>query len=153
MVRFSERMIEQDVQDQFSYLLSGDQSTPASIALGPDGRTATLTFNAQLISGALYELQISAMRDLGSNSLNPNPTTLTFTGGRAGLPELQIVPLLNDIELSWPAPSPNFVLQETDDLVGASWMNVATAPVVINVRNTVTLTRPTVPKFYRLQAP
>jgi len=153
MVLFSERMIEQDVQDQFSYVLSGDQSTPASIALGPDGRTATLTFNAQLISGTLYELQIFAVRDLGSNSISPNPTTLTFVGGHGGLPDLRIAASLNDIQLSWLAPSTGFVLQEANDVVSATWNNVATAPVVANGRNTVTLTRPSVPKFYRLQSP
>jgi hypothetical protein len=106
-----------------------------------------------LISGVLYELQIAAMRDLGSNSISPDPTILTFTGGRAGVPELQIVALLNDIQLSWPAPSTGFVLQEADDLVSAAWTNVGTAPVPVGARNTVTLTRPTVPKFYRLQSP
>jgi len=67
--------------------------------------------------------------------------------------DLRIAALLNDIQLSWLAPSTGFVLQEADDLVGATWNNVVTAPVVANGRNTVTLTRPTVPKFYRLQSP
>lgn len=154
IVRFNERMIQQDVEDPFLYFLSpGDQSLPATAVIGPDGRTVTLTFNAQLLRDTLYELTVSAVRDLGSNTISPNPTLLTFTAGHAGLPDLRIVALLNDIELSWLAPSTGFVLQEADDLVSATWNNVATAPVVANGRNTVTLTRPTVPKFYRLQSP
>ena len=56
----------------------------------------------------------------------------------------------NEVEITWPATSPEFVLQETADLLPASWMPVAQPPQIENDQSKLTLT-PVGSRFYRLK--
>lgn len=57
-----------------------------------------------------------------------------------GGPMLTIKRIGNNVEVSWPADSGGFVLQETASLNPAiDWLAVGTAPVVVEGRRVVTL--------------
>jgi photosystem II stability/assembly factor-like uncharacterized protein len=68
-------------------------------------------------------------------------------------PWLGIVPLSDNLLLSWLMPSTNFVMQQSSDL--SSWTDVTNAPVLnlTNLQNEVMLPMPAGSGFYRLKTP
>jgi len=103
-----------------------------------------------LVAGETYELSVSGITDLVGNGIVPDPTLLTFVAG-GGLPRLRIELVPDYVNITWPAPSTGFVLQEADNLTGGAWTPVSTPPIVINGRNFVSLFTGPGNKFYRLQ--
>lgn len=55
------------------------------------------------------------------------------------------------LNLSWPAPSTGFALQETEHLASDSWTNAANPPTISNGINVVTEPATNAAKFYRLR--
>ena len=80
--------------------------------------------------------------------------TATVTVGVLPLPFLFIRLLTNQtVEISWPAPLSNFVLQSTDRLLRTNnvWTNVVIAPVTVGNTNTVTAPLAGTNRFFRLK--
>jgi uncharacterized repeat protein (TIGR03803 family) len=66
-------------------------------------------------------------------------------------PQLSINPSGPNVVLTWPTNTASFTLQSTTNLVSPSiWESVLPAPVVVNMRNTVTNPVSGVQMFYRL---
>jgi hypothetical protein len=80
-------------------------------------------------------------------------TNFTFVAG-GGLPDLAITLSGGQAVISWPAPSTGFLLQGADAIVtpvsSISWTTVATAPVVVDGRNTVTVSATSGNRIFRL---
>jgi len=68
----------------------------------------------------------------------PPPLTVRFTSG-------------NEVEITWPAISPEFVLETCEDLGSGSWTAVTQFPIRANGRNKLTLSAPTSNHFFRLK--
>ena len=93
----------------------------------------------------------------------PNYKTLYMTGqpivtsipvrvaGAPALKKLQHSFNGSQLNLSWPAPSTGFALQETDLLPSANWTNSATTPSVSNGLNQVSLAPTNATRFFRLR--
>ena len=72
----------------------------------------------------------------------------------AGTPALkQLQPGFNgsQLNLSWPAPSTGFVLQQTDQLTPAGWSNSASAATLTNGLNVVTVGVTNSARYFRLR--
>jgi gluconolactonase len=57
----------------------------------------------------------------------------------------------NQLKLTWPAPSTGFALQETEQLVSASWTNSSAAQNVSNGLNQISVSPTSTAKFFRLR--
>jgi hypothetical protein len=153
-VRFSELIVPAEATDSFNFNID-----PISIddpaTLEPDGSTVTLSLLTPLTLGNSYQLAISGIHDLtGVNLLAPNPTLIVFTAG-GEVPRLSIVLSGNNAELSWPAPSTGFVLEQADAIVepvsAIVWTTVNGTPQVVNGRNTLSVTAGPGNKIFRLR--
>jgi len=77
VVRFSEAM-HADTSDISHYQVNG--IAPASATLSADAKSVTVGFQTSLATPcAANTLQIGGTRDIAGNSLNPDPTIITFT--------------------------------------------------------------------------
>jgi len=133
-VVFNEFVNTAEAEDSFTYDL-GDLVSIFNAALAADGRTVTLTLGDPLVSGQTYQLQVSSIRDLAGNRIDPNPFTISFTAG-GDLPRLSIVRSGGSVVLSWSASADGFVLQEAtqflDPVNTTAWTPVAGVPTVID---------------------
>ncbi len=69
-------------------------------------------------------------------------------------PPLHIAASGSQLTLSWPAPSGQYVLQQTSDLAATNWLPITNALTVTNYRNQVVLPAPASGNvFYRLYGP
>ena len=157
IVRFNERVNESDAGDPFTFDKIGDISVLSSTLDPTDGRTITLVLVEPLVAANTYPLSVQSLRDLVGNVIDPNPTTMNFLAGGFDLPRLTIVQSPEYADISWPAPSTGFVLEETSQLLipanSTVWTPVADTPTVINGRNTISVFTPGSNKFYRLRLP
>jgi len=153
-VRFSELIPPGEAVDSFNFNLD-----PISIddptTLEADGSTVTLTLLTPMTLGNSYQLTISGIHDLtGVNLLNPNPTLITVIAG-GELPRLSIALSGSNAELSWPAPSTGFVLEEASAIVepvsSIVWTPVGGTPQVVNGRNTLSVAAGPGTKVFRLR--
>jgi hypothetical protein len=156
IVRFNERVNASDAGDPFTFDKVGDISVFSS-TLEADGRTVTLVLVEAMVASQTYPLMVQSLRDLSGIVINPNPTIMNFVAGGFDLPRLAIVGSPDYADISWPAPSTGFVLEETSQLMlpvsSTVWTPVTTAPTVISGRNTVNVFTPGGNKFYRLRLP
>jgi Bacterial Ig-like domain len=142
VIRFNELVTSGTAQDAFNFKITGGPDLAGDPTLGADGMTVTVLLASPLTVSASYELSVLSITDLAGNTIDPNPTSLTFTAG-SDLPRLSIA--LSDIYVvvSWPAPSTGFVLEETTTLAdppsSTVWTPVVATPVVVGGQNTVTL--------------
>jgi hypothetical protein len=69
-------------------------------------------------------------------------------------PVLNVTPSGSDLLLSWTVPSTPFALEESADLAGTNWTEVANAPVLnpTNLQHQLRLPLPAANRFYRLRA-
>ena len=108
----------------------------------------TLTLAGPLTVGQTYRLTISGVYDLANNPLAD--ATVTFIAG-SDLPRLRIVNVDNyQADISWPAPSTGFNLEEADNLAGP-WSATAGTPTVVNGRNVLSIYYLPGNTFYRLR--
>jgi len=151
VLKFNEIVNGQEAADFLNYALSGNIGVTLA-TLEADGQTVTLTLSMDMVANDSYQLQVSNVRDLSDLTIDPNPTTVTFTAGLADLPKLDIARAGNDVTLSWPAASAGFTLEQTDQLQTptAVWTAVGTPPTVVNGRNTVTVGASGGAKMFRL---
>jgi hypothetical protein len=151
VVRFDERLSQASAEDQFKYDVQADGfGFPFSATLQPDGKTVTLVYQTPLESGTTYTIKISEVTDLVGNAMGM--TNLTFVAGQGGSPRLRVAYVDGYVDISWPAPSTGFVLEESANLSNPSgWTAVSQTPAVINGRNTVSLTPGPGLKAYRLK--
>ena len=152
IVRFNELINIDAAQDTFNYSVGEFQILTAT--LESDQQTVTLLLETPLTAGNTYELEVRDVSDLVLLPVNPNPTMLTFIAGTQP-PALSISLSGSTAVISWPAPSTGFVLEEATDIVtpvsSITWAPIATAPTVVNGRNTVTLTITSGNRIYRLR--
>jgi hypothetical protein len=154
-VRFNEPMNKNTVESAFAYAISGFVVTSATAVDPPNPQLVTLQLDNSLTAGANYLLEAPVsgeqLNDLAGNSLVH--TNVPFTAG-SDLPALAISLSGNQAVISWPAPSTGFMLQQADAIVtpvsSIAWTTVGTAPVVVNGRNTVSLTIGPGNKIFRL---
>jgi hypothetical protein len=147
-VHYDEFVADASAGDEFSYGI--DVGTIQSATLEADGMTVTIVFEAPMVLGQSYQLSVGGVQDLVGLFIDPDPTFLGFVAG-GELPRLAIELVPDYVNITWPAPSTGFVLEEADDLTGASWTPVSTPPTVINGRNFVSLFTGPGNKFYRLR--
>ncbi len=69
----------------------------------------------------------------------------------AGPPMLTATRSNTAVRISWPSSFTGFVLQESTNIVINTWSNVSQSPVDDGSNETVTITSPTLRKFYRLK--
>ena len=132
--------------DLFSYG-SSDLSL-SGVTLSADRKSAVFTLNAPVVVGQTYHIEVSNVSDLSGNVM-PDPITLTFVAG-TDLPRLRIDYIdSNYANISWPAPSTGFNLEQAANLGGA-W-TPAGAPTPINGRNVISIYFTPGNKFYRLR--
>ena len=117
-----------------------------------DGGGGTSTGGVFSFSGTVGQPDAGAMSGGG----------FTLEGGFWGVFAVQMAgaPLLsigcgptNSVVVSWPGTSQGFVLQENADLKTTNWVNVATAPMVLDGRRQVCVPVPAARRFYRLMKP
>lgn len=148
-VHFDERMNIDDLREAFNFFIVEQGGPPVTAVEGADGQSAILTLAAPLVGGNSYSVRVENARDLAANAINT--VTLTFTAG-GDVPSLAIALSGGDVIVSWPAPSTGFVLEENNDLTGATqWTTVAGTPTVVAGRNTLTVTRTGATRFFRLR--
>jgi hypothetical protein len=150
VVRFDERINQASAEDQFKYNLE-ELGFPFTATLAPDGKTVTLMYQTELERGRTYTLAISDVEDLVGNRMG-TAVNLDFVAGEGGLPRLTVSYSDYYVNVSWPAPSTGFILEETANLSDpAAWTAVTQTPAVINGRNTVVVTPGPGVKAYRLK--
>jgi hypothetical protein len=149
VVRFDERVSQASAEDQFKYNLE-ELGFPFTATLEPDGKTVTLVYQTALEQGRTYTLTVSEVTDLVGNTMGS--TNLDFVAGEGGLPRLAVTYADDYVNVSWPAPSTGFILEETASLSDpTAWTAVTQTPAVINGRNTVVVTPGPGIKAYRLK--
>jgi hypothetical protein len=155
-VRFNELINTDDAGDPFTFDPDGELGATLS-TLRSDGRTVDVDLAGPLTLNGTYHVKLTNLRDLSGNVVNPNPTVIAFVAGGSDLPRLTITTSPDYADISWPAPSTGFVLEETSQLMNPAsstvWTPVTEAPTVINGRNTVNVFTPGANKFYRLRQP
>jgi hypothetical protein len=143
-----DEFVENGAVDPFSYNSADSDFTVTSVVLEADRRTATLTLQGPLTLGQTYRLIVSGVSDVTGNPIED--TTLTFVAG-TDLPRLRIEPVdAYYANITWPAPSTGFNLEQTDNLTSGTWTSAGTA-TVINGRNVVSIYYGPGNKFYRLR--
>jgi Big-like domain-containing protein len=147
IVHFDE-FVDDLAADEFSYALPGSSVDTADLL--PDGMSAILGLGTPLVAGQTYELSVSGVNDLAGNTIVETNVAFVAAGD---LPRLAIELVPDYVNLTWPAPSTGFVLQQASDLAGSSWTDVGTPPIVVNGRNFVSLFTEPGNKFYRLRRP
>jgi autotransporter-associated beta strand protein len=108
------------------------------------------TFSFTVAANATFVIVVNVV-----NPGNSGPYTLDVHGGDC-LPQLNITQVATDkVELDWTTAASGFSLESTNIITptGPIWPPVATAPVVINSRFTVTNTISPSNQFYRLRKP
>jgi len=85
--------------------------------------------------------------------LMPGFWALEDLGPATGRPELLIVLSGGDVILSWPSPSPGYVLEQTDsfDVLPASWSNTPGAVSDNGILKSITISHSVAKRFYRLR--
>lgn len=74
-----------------------------------------------------------------------------LTTGQPSVKKLSSTNSNGQLNISWPAPSSGFALQESDQAgVGANWTNSILTPSVTNAQNVVNVPATNAAKFYRL---
>jgi hypothetical protein len=150
IVHFNERINVDDLIEAFNFFIVEHAGPPVASVAGADGKSAILTLVEPLVAGNNYSVRVENARDLANNTIET--VTLTFTaGGVASAPSLAITLSGGDVVISWPAPSTGFVLEENNNLTGATWTTVAGTPTVVAGRNTLTVTRTGTARFFRLR--
>ncbi|HXG46688.1 MAG TPA: Ig-like domain-containing protein, partial [Methylomirabilota bacterium] len=157
VVVFSERVDVGGAQDTFNYALNPiGEIQIQSATLESDARTVRLTLSDALTSGATYNLTVSSIADLAGIPIDPAHDSVSFVAG-GDAPGLLIVQEGDRVVVSWPAPSPGFVLQEAPSLAvppaNIMWTDVASAPQLIGGRNVVRLTIVNQQRVFRLRRP
>ena len=146
-VLYDEFVTDATAGDLFSYG-SSDLSL-SGVTLAADRKSAVFTLAAPVVVGQTYHIEVSNVADLSGNVM-PDPITLTFVAG-TDLPRLQIDYIdSNYADVSWPAASTGFNLEQTSSLNGGTWTSAGTA-TVINGRNVVSIYFTPGNKFYRLR--
>ncbi len=59
----------------------------------------------------------------------------------------------NTAVIAWPAPATGWVLQQSDTLAPANWINSSFAPRALGAQNQVIIPQPAGNKFFRLVHP
>jgi hypothetical protein len=136
--------------DYLTYYLQGLVIQSAS--LQADGQTVILQLQDPLTANVAYVLDIMGGSDLAGNYTDL--TNLTFTAG-ADAPRLAIALSGSQSDISWPAPSTGFVLEQADEIVipvsAIAWTPAGGMPMVVNGRNTVSVTNGPGKKIFRLR--
>jgi hypothetical protein len=150
IVRFDERVSPLSAEDQFKYSLE-ELGFPFTATLEPDGKTVTLVYQkTPLEQGRTYTLAVSEVADLVGNTMAV--ANLTFVAGEGGVPRLAVSYSDDYVNVSWPAPSTGFILEQSANLSNpAGWTAVTQTPAVVNGRNTVVVTPGPGLKAYRLK--
>ncbi|MBI4660794.1 MAG: hypothetical protein HY735_18310, partial [Verrucomicrobia bacterium] len=111
----------------------------------------TATFPASVAAGQFIT---TTATDAGNNTSQFSQCAQVMPG--APLPKLVVTrPAAGDsVILSWPASSPGFILEATDNLSPAAlWLRVAEIPSVAGDRNSVTIKASSRSSFFRLRRP
>lgn len=139
---------------------------PDGIHCDVDGRVWSSGGDGVYIFAAADGHLIGKIRFLRTANLcfgGPQYKTLYMTGqpvvtsipvrvaGTPSLKQLQYSLGGGQLNLSWPAPSTGFALQETDQFTPANWTNVVTPPEVSDGLNQVSVDATNTAKFFRLK--
>ncbi len=148
-VRFDKVVDPITAEDSFNYMLGG--LTISLVTLQPDQQTAELRLDSPLTPNVTYDLRLNDITDLAGNALYPNPTRLTFAA--AAGPGLSITRDEMCIDISWPASSTEFTLQQNLTAVTNGWSNVTNTVIVIGSENHVKISPIEGNRFFRLFHP
>ena len=148
-VRFDKILNPITAEDSFNYMIGG--LTIVMITLQPDQQTAELRLDSPLTPNVTYDLTLNDITDLAGNALYPNPTRLTFTA--AAGPRLSITRDDMCVDISWPASSTEFTLQQNLTAVTNGWSNVTNTVIVISSENHVKISPIEGNRFFRLIRP
>jgi hypothetical protein len=97
--------------------------------------------DAGTLSGGDYTLQ-GGFWAVQTTVQPPSPVLLAITSSGG------------DVVISWPAPSTDFVLQQSNDLTQPTGWSGVTQQIIVNGgQNTVTVPATTSPQFFRLKYP
>ena len=136
---------------------SGGVTTNSTQAIGSLGSIALgATANMTVVIAPQTIGPITNTVTATSSRIDTNPTnnTATIVVTVLPLPLLSIRKVSNlAVELSWPAPLSNFILQATPALLRTNnvWTNVPTAPAVVGTNLVVTNLIGSTNQFYRLK--
>lgn len=94
---------------------------------------------------------LGSRRIVGSTSTNANVTVSGIRFYSVAAPSLQIASSGTNVVVTWPLYASSYILQTTEKLGPTnSWTDVADAPVIVDLRYTVTNSLSAGSRFYRL---
>jgi hypothetical protein len=149
---------------------TGTQFTPSS---GAPGTTVTLfgtnftgatsvVFNgasASFTNAFTNDLDLRSTAIIPPDAISGPITIVTPHGSMTSAASFQMLPppliirltAANALEITWPATSSEFVLEEAENLSTGVWTPLTELPVRANGQSKLTLTAPTGNHFYRLK--
>jgi hypothetical protein len=137
----------------FGLLASGQAQTTIDW-LSFDAGWGAQNSAAYIINSTVGQPDVGASVTTSANyRIVPGFWALENLGPASSLPDLSIVLNGPRITLSWPSPSTDFVLQQTDslDALPASWSNTPGSITDNGVLKTITLPHDVAKRFYRLR--
>jgi hypothetical protein len=115
-----------------------------------DGGGGTSTGGVYSVSGTIGQPDAGIMSG-GNYTLQGGFWSVVAAIQTEGAPLLTITRSGPSVIISWPSPSTGFVLQETTNVAGTTWTNVAQTPVDNGTTKSVTITPQVGNRFYRLK--
>jgi hypothetical protein len=106
------------------------------------------------------DIQVSVFTGQDNSISSTSATVPAFSGSTTNLVAMPLSPRLavaltptNTLVLTWPNPTPGFVLQQNSVFRSANWTTVTNAPVAVGNTFQVIIADPTGDEFYRLAQP
>ncbi len=116
-----------------------------------DGGGGTSTGSVYSVSGTIGQPDAGIMSG-GNFTLVGGFWSIISAIQSPGAPLLRIVlTSSNSVIVAWPAPSPNFILEQNSDLSTSNWLGTP-APTVVGNENQLLVNPPFGNRFYRLKS-
>jgi hypothetical protein len=118
-----------------------------------DGGGGTSTGGDYSISGSIGQSEAGPLLGGGQYQVTGGFWSVVAAIQTPGAPLLSIQHVDGKVVVSWPSPSPGFVLQERSDLAAGDWANVTSPLADAGGVRSVTVSSPLGNRFYRLRKP
>jgi hypothetical protein len=116
--------------------------------------------NVTLSGSTDLDIQVSVFVGPDNSITSSSATVPAFSGSTTNLAAMLLPPRLtvalastNTVVLSWPNPTPGFVLQQNATFSAAHWTTVTNPPVVVGDALQIIIANPPGDQFYRLARP
>ena len=144
----------------YDYACQYLRATRTSRLTGSDYDPVSGRVTATLSGSTDLDLQVSVFVGQDNSISSTAATVPAFSGATTNLAAMLLLPRLavaltptNTVLLTWPNPTPGFVLQQNAAFGAANWTTVTNLPVVVGDTLRIIIALPPGDQFYRLAQP